>query len=147
MMTFCRMMLVVSAAAAFVVPSRRRFAVPEAAKNKREEERMTDFYKRSFSDSAAAQYQFERARDKAKYSTKRAQRLGIKEGEEYDLDLALSANSNDAVTKIIAGALIVSILIAVYFGVLRPILEPASFTTEAGVTYVKDRRTGVFVEK
>lgn len=134
---------------AFFAPHQRcirRQALAAKAKDDRDE-KMANFYKQRFSEAAAAQYKFERQRDKAKYNARRAQRLGVKAGEEYDLDRALDANSDDTITKIIAGAFIVSMLALLYIGLIQPIMSPPTFTNESGVTYVQDPRTGRFVEK
>lgn len=142
-------LLIVASTDAFFAPHQRCIRCQSlAAKGKNDrEEKMANFYKKRFSDAAAAQYRFELERDKAKYNPRRAQRLGIKAGEEYDLDRALDANSDDTITKIIAGSFIVSILTVLYLGLAQPILSPPTFTDESGVTYVQDPRTGRFVEK
>lgn len=118
-----------------------------SAKKKNNDERMASFYEQKFSASAAEEYKFARERDKKKYNAKRAGLFGSRDGEEYDLDLALAANTDDSITKIIAGAFIFSVILALYFGVLSPILSPPTFQNEDGVTFIQDPRTGVFYEK
>mmetsp|Transcript_22451 Transcript_22451/g.27935 ORF Transcript_22451/g.27935 Transcript_22451/m.27935 type:complete len:110 (-) Transcript_22451:1700-2029(-) len=107
---------------------------------------MEKWYEKKFSASAAAEYKFQRERDKKKYSSKRAKQLGSLDGEEYDLETALSANTDDGILKLITGAFIASVFVGFYFGVLAPLLQPASFTSESGTCYVQDPRTGIFVE-
>mmetsp|Transcript_5489 Transcript_5489/g.14130 ORF Transcript_5489/g.14130 Transcript_5489/m.14130 type:complete len:147 (+) Transcript_5489:21-461(+) len=138
-------LVVVGAGALVVVPRGPGRATRLAAK--KEDDRMAKFYKDRFSASAAEEYRFARERDKSKYNAKRAKSLGVQAGEEFDLDRALDANTDDTITKIIAGAFIVSVLVALYFGVIQSAISPPSFTDAAGTTYVKDPKTGVFRER
>ena len=87
-----------------------------------------------------------RQRDRGSYSAKNAKRLGARDGEEYDLGTAMDANTDDTITKIIAGAAIVSIISGLFFGVLQPLLAPPTFTGDDGTVYMKSA-DGSFVEK
>ena len=44
------------------------------------------------------------------YNKKRAQRMGVNEGEEYDLNTALDENTDDTIVKVIAGSFIAVML-------------------------------------
>ena len=103
------------------------------------------FMERQYGRGAADDWKLGRERDKKSYNSDRMRKLGAKEGEEYDLESALSANTDDTITKIIAGSLILSIIIGLWFGVISPMLFPAEFTAADGTTYVKV--AGSFVER
>ena len=63
--------------------------------------------------------------ERGAYSKGRMNKLGTEGTEEYDLDLALAANTDDGITKIIAGSLIATLLVLIYFGLLAPqLFEP-----------------------
>ena len=111
------------------------------------DEKMEKYYTSRFSDAAAQQYKFARERDKNKYSEKRKKTLGAKDGEEYDLEAALAVNTDDGILKIITGAFIAAVFAGLYIAVIAPLAQPPSFTDTAGITYYKDPKTGVFVEK
>ena len=134
-------------------PSRavmRRAKQQKKGEEKRGEEKSKyeRFLESKFSADAAAAYRFEQDRDKGKYSKERARKMGAKEGEEYDLSTALDANTDDLITKIIAGAFIIALTAGLYAALLDPLLQPASFVdANTGITYVKDSRTGQFVQR
>ena len=139
-------------AAAFTVPAsapaaptrygRHRWSL--AAKN--DDDRMYEYYKKKWSKAAADDWLAARQRDRGSYSAKNAKRLGARDGEEYDLGTAMDANTDDTITKIIAGAAIVSIISGLFFGVLQPLLAPPTFTGDDGTVYMKSA-DGSFVEK
>lgn len=54
---------------------------------------------------------------------KRRNQLGISDDEdEYDLDEALRVNTDDTISKIIAGSFIVAMVALLYFGLIQPSL-------------------------
>ena len=130
-------------------------------------DRQYKFLQKKFSTAAADDWLLAQERDKKTYAKKRMQTLGAKDGEEYDLEYALAANTDDTITKIIVGALTVTLVGLLrgsggrfggipavgsaaatprrYVAVLRPILEPASFTAADGSVYVMEG--GSFVEQ
>jgi hypothetical protein len=57
----------------------------------------------------------------------------------------MDANTDDTITKIIAGAAIVSIISGLFFGVLQPLLAPPTIVGDDGTVYTKVN--GGFVEK
>jgi hypothetical protein len=57
-------------------------------------------YRQRFSQSALDDLKTQRARDKGAYSGARRAKLGVKAGEEYDLEGALFANTDDTITKV-----------------------------------------------
>ena len=130
--------------AAFTLPtghSRHRWSL--AAKN--DDDRMYEYYKKKWSKAAADDWLAARQRDRGSYSAKNAKRLGARDGEEYDLGTAMDANTDDTITKIIAGAAIVSIISGLFFGVLQPLLAPPTIVGDDGTVYTKVN--GGFVEK
>ena len=133
--------------AAFTTPALRATLRPTsslAAQN--DDERMYEYYKKKWSKAAADDWLAGRQRDRGAYSEKNAKRLGARPGEEYDLGSAMDANTDDTITKIIAGAAIVSIITGLFFGVLQPLLAPPTFTGDDGTVYMKSA-DGSFVEK
>ena len=98
---------------------------------------MYEYYKKKWSKAAADDWLAARQRDRGSYSAKNAKRLGARDGEEYDLGTAMDANTDDTITKIIAGAAIVSIISGLFFGVLQPLLAPPTFTGDDGTVYMK----------
>ena len=57
----------------------------------------------------------------------------------------MDANTDDTITKIIAGAAIVSIISGLFFGVLQPLLAPPTIVGDDGTVYTKVN--GGFVKK
>ena len=150
------LLCLISSCAAFTVLSSARqlyVAMPTrhtrhtwslAAKN--DDDRMYEYYKKKWSKAAADDWLAARQRDRSSYTAKNAKRLGARDGEEYDLGTAMDANTDDTITKIIAGAAIVSIISGLFFGVLQPLLAPPTFTGDDGTVYMKSA-DGSFVEK
>ena len=122
--------------------SRHRWSLAANA----DDDRMYEYYKKKWSKAAADDWLAARQRDRGSYSAKNAKRLGARDGEEYDLGTAMDANTDDTITKIIAGAAIVSIISGLFFGVLQPLLAPPTFTGDDGTVYMKSA-DGSFVEK
>ena len=73
-------------------------------------DRQYKFLQKKFSTAAADDWLLAQERDKKTYAKKRMQTLGAKDGEEYDLEYALAANTDDTITKIIVGALTVTLV-------------------------------------
>ena len=63
------------------------------------------------------------------------------------LDVALGANTDDTIAKIIVAALLLTVSAGHYVGVLAPLLDPPSFTGDDGLRYVLDPASGLFIEK
>jgi hypothetical protein len=61
-----------------------------------------------------------------KYSEQRRKKMGLGDGddEEYDLDVALSQNTDSTITKVIAGSFILTIFALLYVGIIQPALNP-----------------------
>ena len=61
-----------------------------------------------------------------KYSQERRKKMGLGEGdgEEYDLDVALSQNTDSTISKVIAGSFILTIFALLYVGIIQPALNP-----------------------
>ena len=138
------LLCLISSCAAFTLPtghSRHRWSL--AAKN--DDDRMYEYYKKKWSKAAADDWLAARQRDRGSYTAKNAKRLGARDGEEYDLSVAMDANTDDTITKIIAGAAIVSIISGLFFGVLQPLLAPPTIVGDDGTVYTKVN--GGFVEK
>ena len=106
---------------------------------------MYEYYKKKWSKAAADDWLAARQRYRGSYTAKNAKRLGARDGEEYDLSVAMDANTDDTITKIIAGAAIVSIISGLFFGVLQPLLAPPTIVGDDGTVYTKVN--GGFVEK
>ena len=139
-------LLCLTCSAAFTTPALRATLRPTsslAAQN--DDERMYEYYKKKWSKAAADDWLAGRQRDRGAYSEKNAKRLGARPGEEYDLGSAMDANTDDTITKIIAGAAIVSIISGLFFGVLQPLLAPPTIVGDDGTVYTKVN--GGFVEK
>ena len=103
------LLLCLGSSAAFTLPtghSRHRWSL--AANS--DDDRMYEYYKKKWSKAAADDWLAARQRDRGSYTAKNAKRLGARDGEEYDLGTAMDANTDDTITKIIAGAAIVSII-------------------------------------
>ena len=132
--------------AAFTTPAHRASRRPKCALAAKSDDEMYEYYKKKWSKAAADDWLAGRQRDRGAYSAKNAKRLGARPGEEYDLGSAMDANTDDTITKIIAGAAIVSIITGLFFGVLRPLLAPPTFTGDDGTVYMKSA-DGSFVEK
>ena len=138
------LLCLISSCAAFTVPtghSRHRWSLAANA----DDDRMYEYYKNKWSKAAADDWLAGRQRDRGAYSAKNAKRLGARPGEEYDLGSAMDANTDDTITKIIAGAAIVSIISGLFFGVLQPLLAPPTIVGDDGTVYTKVN--GGFVEK
>ena len=132
--------------AAFTTPAHRASRRPKCALAAKSDDEMYEYYKNKWSKAAADDWLAGRQRDRGAYSEKNAKRLGARPGEEYDLGSAMDANTDDTITKIIAGAAIVSIITGLFFGVLQPLLAPPTFTGDDGTVYMKSA-DGSFVEK
>ena len=138
------LLLCLGSSAAFTLPtghSRHRWSL--AANS--DDDRMYEYYKKKWSKAAADDWLAARQRDRGSYTAKNAKRLGARDGEEYDLSVAMDANTDDTITKIIAGAAIVSIISGLFFGVLQPLLAPPTIVGDDGTVYTKVN--GGFVEK
>ena len=138
------LLCLISSCAAFTLPtrhSRHRWSLAANA----DDDRMYEYYKKKWSKAAADDWLAGRQRDRGAYSAKNAKRLGARPGEEYDLGSAMDANTDDTITKIIAGAAIVSIISGLFFGVLQPLLAPPTIVGDDGTVYTKVN--GGFVEK
>ena len=151
---------------ALIAPSART-ASRRAALRASRSDRKYRWIEKEYSKAAAEEWLQAQARDASKYDSKRAAAFGAEAGEEYDLEYALAANTDDTITKIIVGALTVTLVGLLrgsggrfggipavgsaaatprrYVAVLRPILEPASFTAADGSVYVMEG--GSFVEQ
>ncbi|KAL7581004.1 hypothetical protein ACA910_005813 [Epithemia clementina (nom. ined.)] len=58
----------------------------------------------------------------SRFSEKRRKQLGIgDDDEEYDLSMALDANTDPAISKIVAGSLILTLLALIVYGLLIPL--------------------------
>ena len=139
------LLCLISSCAAFTLPtghSRHRWSLAANA----DDDRMYEYYKKKWSKAAADDWLAARQRDRGSYTAKNAKRLGARDGEEYDLGAAMDANTDDTITKIIAGAAIISIISGLFFGVLQPLLAPPTFTGDDGTVYMKSA-DGSFVEK
>ena len=140
------LLLCLTSSAAFTTPARHATLRPSSLAAQNDDERMYEYYKKKWSKAAADDWLAGRQRDRGAYSAKNAKRLGARPGEEYDLGSAMDANTDDTITKIIAGAAIVSIISGLFFGVLQPLLAPPTFTGDDGTVYMKSA-DGSFVEK
>ena len=129
---------------ALIAPSART-ASRRAALRASRSDRKYRWIEKEYSKAAAEEWLQAQARDASKYDSKRAAAFGAEAGEEYDLEYALAANTDDTITKIIAGAFIATVVGLLVVGVVMPALNPAEFTAADGTTYVMDR--GSFVEK
>uniref|UniRef100_A0A7S2DW16 Uncharacterized protein n=1 Tax=Octactis speculum TaxID=3111310 RepID=A0A7S2DW16_9STRA len=84
----------------------------------------------------------ERSRSKGKYTKARQGKMGTLDGEEYDLDAALAANTDDTITKIIAGAFIAVMIALLVNAILIPNLVPTECVTASGETVLCSSGTG-----
>lgn len=50
--------------------------------------------------------------------------LGDGDNEEYDLDVALSQNTDSTISKVIAGSFIFTIFALLWIGIIKPALNP-----------------------
>ncbi len=58
--------------------------------------------------------------EKSKFSQKRREQMGIDDDDEYDVSVAISANTDSTITKIVAGSLIVVVIALLVVAVIIP---------------------------
>ena len=60
-----------------------------------------------------------------KYSKERRNKLGLgDDDDEYDLDVALSQNTDSTITKVIAGSFILTVFALLFVAIIQPALNP-----------------------